>query len=295
MPGQAVPDPWAGAAPAALTFQVLEQSVRITCGDKAIAHIVQANFSALPLLPADTEPDLEYRACRHPQGEGWLLLRRSCPPVSAADLCELLYHLEKDLIVALQLRLPGLLHLHAAALEYQGQAWLLAGDSGAGKSTTAWGLLHHGFNYLSDELSPVDLETLAVHAYAHALCLKRHPPADYALPAQRVVDLGRTLHVPVAALPATAAPAPCPLAGILFVRHDPLLREPVLRPLHAAEAGARLYVSTLNALAHARHGMDAVVGLAKSVPSWSLSTAGLQASCRLVRDLAHERLGVQTA
>ena len=277
----------AEATPAAWTFQVLAQTVRIACDDATLAPVLRANFAALPAADAFAEPDLDYRACRHPQGDGWLLLRHGHPPVAAPDLCELLYHLEKDLIIALQLRQPALLHLHAAALEFQGQAWLLAGDSGAGKSTTAWGLLHHGFNYLSDELSPVDLETLAVHAYPHALCLKRRPPGGPALPEDRLLDLGRTLHVPVAALPAAVgAPSPCPLAGMLFVRHDPQLREPALRPLHPAEAGARLYVTTLNALAHARHGMDAVVGLAKSVPSWSLSTAGLDDSCRLVRALA---------
>lgn len=287
MPAQADPRDWADPGPAAWSFRVLEQTVRIACGEPTLAQVLRANFAALPAADAQSEPDLDYRACRHPQGEGWMLLRRGHAPVSAPDLCELLYHLEKDLIIALQLRLPALLHLHAAALEFQGQAWLLAGDSGAGKSTTAWGLLHHGFNYLSDELSPVDLETLSVHAYPHALCLKRRPPGGPELPEGELMDLNRTLHVPVAALPApVGAPTPCPLAGMLFVRHDPLLREPVLRPLHAAEAGARLYVTTLNALAHARHGMDAVVGLAKSVPAWSLSTAGLDDSCRLVRGLA---------
>ena len=57
-----------------------------------------------------------------------------------------------------------------------GHMWVL-GKTGAGKSTTAWGLLHHGFSYLSDELAPIDLETLEVLPYRHALCLKRRPPS----------------------------------------------------------------------------------------------------------------------
>jgi hypothetical protein len=215
-----------------------------------------------------------------------VLQRDGQAPRAAQDLGELLFMLEKDLVIALQLRRPELLHLHAAALEFQGRAWLLAGDSGAGKSTTTWGLLHHGFRYLSDELAAVDLHTRSVHAYAHALCLKRRPPAIYPFPDAQVLDLGRTLHVPVAALPAPVADAPCPLAGLIFVRHDPSLHAPVLRALHSAEGGARLYVTTLNALAHAQHGMDAVVNLAASVPSWSLGTAELDATCRLVLDLA---------
>ena len=49
---------------------------------------------------------------------------------------------------------------------------LLAGASGNGKSTTAWALLHRGFQYLSDELAPLDLSAMTVHAFPHALCLK---------------------------------------------------------------------------------------------------------------------------
>jgi hypothetical protein len=263
--------------------------VRIAYADATVARIVAANFGALPPALDTAVPDLAYAAARHPGHESYLLHRQGRAPIAAPDLCELLFHLEKDLIVSVQTRRPGLLYLHAAALAWEGRAWLLAGDSGAGKSTTTWGLLHHGLRYLSDELSAVDLEALTVHPYPHALCLKRPPPGPYAFPADRVLDLGRTLHVPVAALPAPAQHTPCPLAGLIFVRHDPLLHKPVLRPLQAAEAGARLYVTTLNALAHSSHGLDAVASLAQRVPSWSLASAGLADSCELVHGLMRER------
>ncbi|NML16625.1 hypothetical protein [Azohydromonas caseinilytica] len=273
-----------------MSFQVLEQTVHISCDDDATAQVVRANFAALPRARDSVWSDLDYTLARAPAGDGYVLRREGREPVLAEDLCELLFHLEKDLIIGLQWRRPELLYLHAAALECNGQAWLLAGDSGAGKSTTAWGLLHHGFRYLSDELSAVDLETMAVHAYPHALCLKRPPPGPYPFPAEQVIDLERTLHVPVAALPGSMADSPCPVGGLIFVRHDPARREPELRRLHAAEAGARAYVHTLNALAHSRHGMDVVVGLVKSVPCWSLAGADLGATCTLVQDLAHSRL-----
>jgi hypothetical protein len=264
--------------------------VRIAYADATVARIVAANFGALAPALDTAAPDLAYAAARHPGHESYLLHRQGRAPIPAEDLCELLFHLEKDLIVSVQTRRPGLLYLHAAALAWEGRTWLLAGDSGAGKSTTTWGLLHHGLRYLSDELSAVDLEALTVHPYPHALCLKRPPPGPYAFPTDRVLDLGRTLHVPVAALPAPAQRTPCPLAGLIFVRHDPLLREPVLRPLHPAEAGARLYVTTLNALAHPAHGLDAVAGLAQRLPCWSLASAGLDDTCALVQGLVRGRM-----
>lgn len=282
--------PARGEPPPALTFQLLGQTVRIAYADPIVARIVTGNFAAMPAAPDDTIPDLAYAAARHPGHDAYLLHRQGRAPIAADTLCDLLFHLEKDLIVALQTRRPDLLHLHAAALAWEGRAWLLIGDSGAGKSTTTWGLLHHGLRYLSDELSPVDLESLAVHPYPHALCLKRRPPGPYAFPEDQVLDLGRTLHVPVAALPADVIHASCPLAGLIFVRHDPLLHQPVLRPLQAAEAGARLYVTTLNALAHSGHGLDAVASLAQRLPSWSLASAGLSDSCELlVQGLMRQR------
>lgn len=49
----------------------------------------------------------------------------------------------------------GLLPLHASALEKNGKAILICGESGAGKSTTAAALLKHGFTLLSDDISLV--------------------------------------------------------------------------------------------------------------------------------------------
>jgi energy-coupling factor transporter ATP-binding protein EcfA2 len=49
----------------------------------------------------------------------------------------------------------GLLPLHASALEKNGKAILICGESGAGKSTTAAALLKHGFSLLSDDISLV--------------------------------------------------------------------------------------------------------------------------------------------
>ena len=174
-------------------------------------------------------------------------------------------------------------HSSAAA-----QAWLLVGESGNGKSTTAWGLLHHGFRYLSDELSPIDLTTLQVHAYPHALCLKQPPPV-YPLPANRVLDLGATLHVPVDALPGALAAGPCDLGAVIFVRYGGHRPAPLLRAIGPAEAGARMYTCTLNALAHPDQGLDAVLHVAERIPGFALDSADLRTTCEALARLAVNR------
>lgn len=273
-----------------LSFRILDQLVEVRCESASIALVVVANFEAMA-VDGGTEPaDLHYVLTDAESG-ACSVARRGQPPTTVADLGELLFWLEKDVTIALQLRQPELLFLHAAALEIGGRAWLLAGDSGNGKSTTTWGLLHHGFRYLSDELSAVDLETWQVHPYPHALCMKRRPPARYPLPAD-VLDLGDTIHVPVRSLPALVFAQPCTAAAVLLVHYRADLDAPSLRLMSQAEAGARLYAVTLNALAHPGHGLDAAIQLAGRVPCYELESADLLATCELVgRLVAAPQLG----
>jgi hypothetical protein len=56
-----------------------------------------------------------------------------------------------------------------------------------------------------------------------------------------------------------------------------------VRAIGPAEAGARIYANALNALAHDDHGLDAVARIAETVPCFSVLSAGLPATCRLIR------------
>jgi hypothetical protein len=267
-----------------LSFSILGRHIRVACADESIARVVLANYEAALAPPGDAAPaPLDYAIAGGAEHGTFVLLRDGRPAIAATDIGDLLFCLEKDITVALQEARTDLLFLHAAALAHRGMAYLLAGDSGSGKSSTAWGLLHHGFGYLSDELAPVDLRSSTVLAYPHALCLKRPPPSDYPLPANDVLDLGRTLHVPVRLLPGAALSGPCAIAGVLFVHYAAQRRSARLRPIGAAEAAARLYTVTLNALAHPSRGLDAVQLIAERVPCLHLEAADLAGTCDVVR------------
>lgn len=274
-----------------LCFLIIGRHVEVTCGDDEIAGVMLANFAATAATRLEGIPDLRYAVSANEAPCSGYSIERSGHGlvIDARRIDDLLFHFEKDLVVALQELRPELLFLHAAALEHGGRAILLVGASGHGKSTTAWGLLHHGFGYLSDELAPVELDALLVHPYPHALSLKERPPAAFALPAGEAIDLGRTLHVPVAALPAGAgerAVSACPLGAVLFVRFRADRPTPVLRAIGRAEAAVRLYVCTLNALAHPGKGLDAVLQIAERVPCFALDAAELNATCELVSRFA---------
>ncbi len=225
-------------------------------------------------------PALEYTVERSPAGE--FRVRRGGEELSRADGCgAFLYEFEHDLTVEVQKRRGDLFFLHAAALERGGRAVLLVAESGAGKSTTAWALLHHGFRYASDELAPVELTSGRVHGFPHALCLKSDPPAPYTLPAS-TLRTSRSRHVPVALLPCGLAPCPLPLDAIVFLRYRAERDQPSIRPVAAAEATARLYVQALNPLAHPADGLDGALQVARGVRSFSLDAARLDATCDLV-------------
>ena len=209
--------------------------------------------------------------------------------MTAKDEAELLWALDDDVVIEIQKRRPDLYFVHAAVLELGGRAFMLVAESGGGKSTTAWALLHHGFGYLSDELGPVDLDSLSVQPYLRALCLKDEPPAPYTSPSQRApnvqVDTRLDTH-----LPGPIRREPLGLAATFFLRYEPGAPGPSVRPVTSAEGSARLYANTLNALAHQAAGLDGAIRIASRRSCFELVSAELAATAALVRRTGEQLL-----
>ncbi len=214
------------------SFQVLGHGIGVQCDDAELLALVRANWGH---MASDARADVVYAVSKDSAS---ITVR---PPgraqIVATDTGEFLHALERHVVTDLQQRRADLYFLHAAAVEAEGKAHLFIAESGRGKSTSVWGLLHHGFGYLSDELAPIDLRHLLVHAYPHALCVKRAPPAPYRLPAE-TVHTPWTLHVPVRYLPRVAAAGLYPLATLWFVTYRPALAAPAVRAITAGEAAA---------------------------------------------------------
>jgi len=143
---------------------------------------------------------------------------------------------------------------------------------------------------LSDELGPVDLNTLKVHPYPHALCLKAEPPAAYPLPA-KVLRTTRTLHIPPDTLPGKVSTDPLLLAALFFLQYSPEASSPVVQSLSKAEAGVRVFASALNPLAHPGEGLDGAIKIAAASPCFKLTTADLPSTCRLVQSTIEGLVG----
>ena len=270
--------------PSVLNLEILGRRVRVELSAPELLEFVVANFGVMRAGDHVAPPSLNYLV--QPDG----VTRSMTPEVRSRSRIrspsDLLYALEKDITVELQKQRPDLFFLHSAAVEWRGKAYLLAAESGSGKSTTTWALLHHGFGYLSDELSPVDLRTLTVLPYPHALSLKRPPPA-YPLPTS-AMHLGRTIHVPVHDLPGRVVTQPIPIGGVFLVRYSSEARAPVVARVSAATGAAHMYTTALNALAHRDAGLAAVAHIAESVPCFALTSAHLPETCTLLRSVVEQ-------
>jgi hypothetical protein len=270
-----------GMTPDTIWLVVVQRAVRIHCEDAGVRELVARTYSGMLVRGPRARAHLDYRVVRVGSEEGFSIHRGAREIGRAGSATDVLFLLKQDLVVEIQRARPDLYFLHAAAVEYGGRAFLMVAESGGGKSTTTWALLHHGFRYGSDELAPVEPFTGRVHNFPCALCLKSDPPDSFPLPAG-VIRTASLRHVPVESLPAPLAQFPFPLAAIFFVQYRPGATRPSVREVRAAEAGARLYAQALNALAHPREGLDAAIDIARRSRCFSLETGDLGATSQLV-------------
>lgn len=155
--------------------------------------------------------------------------------------------------------------LHAAAAVGPGGAWLVVGDSHAGKSTTCVTLVDGGWGYLSDDQVVLSGASgaVSVEGWPRRFHLDAPPPAGRSL-WRRAVD-------PRERWPGREHRS-APLAGLLFPRVE--ADSPTeLTPLHPADALGRLIRAApwlLMGPAAGASRLLALLGAAAAAPSFSL-------------------------
>jgi hypothetical protein len=261
-----------------LFLRVFGCGVEVDCRDAEAFELLAANYGQMQSVKSGPL-ELKYTIAR--PAKSFSIAVSQQQPLLAKDAGEFLFLFEKDLTIRLQKLRRDLYFLHAGALGFCGQAFLLVAASGQGKSTTAWALLHHGFQYLSDELAAFELDSLKVQPYPHAICLKQNPPAPYFLPDQ-AVRASSTLHIPISLLPDSSAAEPMPVMAIFFLDYSPGRKVPSIRDLSSGESAARLFVHALNPLAHAEDGLAGAARIAQSIRSFHLTSGQLARTCELI-------------
>jgi hypothetical protein len=261
------------AAPGAahpIDLQVFGQSARLVIDDQIVARTITACYSAFEQSFQNlNDLPIEIAVRGGPTKFDWFVIHGDSSEL-CGSLPDLVYVIEKTLTIELQRRRPDLFFLHAAVLSKGGRCVVIVGESGAGKSTLCWELCYGGFSYMSDELAPINLDTLRVEAYPRAIGLKRVTRQMSALP-DRTIRLGSTLHIPVEAVPGGFQRKPSAIETIVFLQKVNGHAAPRIQEIPRSEAAARLYANGLNQLAHKRDGLTAVVRLAGVRQCFSLS------------------------
>jgi hypothetical protein len=263
------------------TFEALTFPFRVRSPSREVADAVE--FIYREMLRQDEGQDafdIEIRRGATAP-EKYELIFAGRPVMESSRIGDILHQLDNELTFILENARPDLYFVHAAALAVDGRAVLLVGESGAGKSTTAYAFASSGVEYLSDELAPLEPATGHVHPYPRAICLKQDPPLPLRVPKDHL-RTEWTLHVGAATLSARVRAEPAVLDRIYFVKYSPSHGTATLRPLSRGEAALRLYQGALNQLAHPNMGLDDTLRLVRRAECFELLSAGVEETLRAV-------------
>ncbi len=267
------------------TYQLAGVSWKISSTDVDVAEKWFDCFVHLETNLAST--DLHYDLIE--SSSGWML---TGPDESVGGLAEeeVLPWMLTMLFAELCKRQPHQLLLHAATLCRDGRLLLLPGESAFGKSTLAAALATHGWKLYSDELAPLNPETLTVAPFllpagikSRSLsALQSYYPDLTAQAACRRAD-GQLVRYLATSQISLAAPDanPAPVAALIFPRYRPdavtcLTR---LTPLQALERLAQTGSSErpLRSI-----DVEALLALAGQRPCWSLDYCNLEEAIKEV-------------
>jgi len=265
-----------------LQLQVANIAINISA-DKHTLALLTKNYSGL-ISSSHSRYQLNYITSFQSENGQFHISRENKETGVYDNTADFVYFFEKDLTLELQKLKPELFFLHSAALKFNDKTILIIGHSGAGKSTTTWALTHHGFAYFSDELSPIDMNTMEVTGYPHAICVKQDPPVPYLLPADTLVT-NRTKHIPVENLAAGVASGTAKITQIFFVHYNAEQQNVVIEPISPALASTKIYANALNQLCHEKSGLPAASKIALAVDSYTLEFSNVEQACVEIRQL----------
>lgn len=269
-----------------LSFLILDCVVNVSINNLQLKNILLKMYGVMEIEAGDTKTGLNYIVTYSGgDGDDIVISRPGCEDMVTSDIGEFVFLFEKDMTIELQKIRSDLLFIHSAALEYNDIGFLIVAPSGTGKSTTTWALLNSGFRYLSDELAPLELDTMTIHPYPHALCLKAIPPL-FELP-EETLHTNYTIHVPGLLCTDAKKPAPAILKYIFYLEFDGKIEEPEIIPISTAESSAKLYANSLNILAHDKgeNGIQSAISIAKNANAYILKSNKLDLTAIGIKNL----------
>ena len=187
---------------------------------------------------------------------------------------------------------PEYLQLHAASLERDGKGFIFVGESGSGKTTLAAGLLTRGWRYFCDEFALIHRESLDLHAFPKALCVKAgsFPVAQHLrLPFVRCRDYvkgfkGKVAYVNPLAFGEKTVADPVPVRYIIFPRYAAGAR-PHVYSVSRSQAVLELLSSTFNRSALGSRAIELLGSVVRGAACYRLVSGDIDSTCDVVESL----------
>jgi hypothetical protein len=159
---------------------------------------------------------------------------------------------------------PDLLWLHAGSVERSGQAVLLAGQSGQGKSTLTTRLCETGWRLLSDDISPVRMETDSVVPFPQSPVRRLHPGREVSGD-----ELSRLERETVSLAAEKIVRSDIPIRAAIFIAYCPGADTKIVR-LPQGSAALELLRNLTNFIDHKGAAVNRAAELARRLPGYSL-------------------------
>jgi len=186
--------------------------------------------------------------------------------------------------------------LHASSLELDGQAMVLPGDPGSGKSTLTAGLLARGWSYLCDEFALIDPWTRTVHPYPRALCIKEAGfgvverlglPLCRKTPYHKCTK-GRVAFLNPLDVNGGIVGQPSPVRWVVFPKYVEDAK-PTLHPIARSQAAYLLARQCFNIRVDEKLSLSSLAAIARGADCYQLIAGDIDATCELVESLAIPR------
>lgn len=176
----------------------------------------------------------------------------------------ILFSLNTEVALRLIQARPDLIWLHAGTAAFQGRAILVSGMSGRGKSTMIASLCAFGWQFLSDDVTPLNPHSGKVLPFPQTPMFRPNPGMD--IPADCLHELPKIVaEIGLAGVCREAVP----VSALIFPQYRPL-QPTALSPCSPAAAALELLQNCLNFPIHRENGFHQLCNLVKPLPSYRL-------------------------
>jgi hypothetical protein len=271
------------------TYEILSVRIEIQCESRQLSRHIRYVFGDFR-ASSDGPPDVRYIILGNKSSVSrsvYIAYRDACFRCEGDNELKFIQNMDSEIIHTVASQLSWFYIIHAGVVAIGNTAVLLPGRTGSGKSILTLGLVARGFQYLSDDVAPMVIDTMKVLPFPRAINIKKN--------LFELSNRGNGLHwiqireehlgyIRVKDINGGVIGRPSDVKYIIFPRYDPSC-DPQLLKISKAQALKRLINCSFNFDAHKERGIYFLIRLVENAECHVLSANDLEKTTRLILDL----------